>query len=284
MGSIDDLLKEKQVIGINDTYIAPGQISASELGSLGLGTADIADASLTAVKFNTSARDATKGLTGLGAAALQLVPDGTNLELDAGVTPAKKVRIADDGVDVDALEALSANGLTGGAGSAWAVNPDGTGLEISGGKVALKNLGTTHAKLGTGANLRRFNAAITPVVAGSTITSPIMTCPDGKSYYITKISVAAQTVAADANGTITADVIKYDQSGTADVDVVSAADYELTAAKIGEGWTVITAASANVMDEFDTLRVAITANDEGADGVDATDVAGVITVEYYEVV
>ena len=94
MGVIDDLLREKQVIGNHDTYVAPGQIGTSELENVGMTAADITDGTVTATQIAAAARDNTKGLTGFAGTALTLVPDGTFLEL-TGVTPAKTVNIAD---------------------------------------------------------------------------------------------------------------------------------------------------------------------------------------------
>lgn len=132
MGLRDEELRERQVIKGDESFIQPNQITSTEIqdGSTGMGTADIKDAAITKLKIKATALDTTKGLRRHAAAdaqqyCIEVNPDGTYLELDGGVSPAKKLQIADDGVTADKLAATVAGyGLTGGAGSALALDPD----------------------------------------------------------------------------------------------------------------------------------------------------------------
>ena len=282
MGRADELLKERQKIPLAGTYIAPDQITGTELGALGMGTADIENSSIDENKIKATALDTTKALAGGGGVALSVVPDTTTVEMDGGAAGAKKIRLVDGGIGVDKLAALSSGGLTGGAGAAWAVDPDGVGLEINATQLALKDGGVTRAKVAVEGKLHRISTPLSQLAAGVLVQDAILAVPAGKTYRVTAMSLGAYTPPADANGTITADIVHFDV-GVGDVVEVTGVDLEALVAFTGADLTIPGLGYFD-MEAGDTLRIECTANDEGVDGIDANWVAPVLTVEFYEIV
>ena len=283
MGYTDDLLKEKQIIKQTQVWIEDDQVGTTELSdTVGMDTSDIADGAIDEDKIATAAVDATKGCVGGSGTLIAAVPDGTIIEMDGGVTPAKKLRIADTQVAAAHLGAVAGKGCSGGAGTALDIECAAAGgLEVNAGDLQLLDATVPAAKLGASAKYRRISIPLTILGAGGTrtIRNGVLSVPTGKTYTITKATVSAYTAPTDANGTILGSLIKY--QGGAPVDIVTDHDMEFTDLT-GSDMTIITAAAANVVTATSHVYFEVVVDDLGADDIDIDWVAPVLTIEFTE--
>lgn len=210
MGRVDDILREKQKLRPAESYVEPGQISTLEIsdGTGAINTSDIADATITNTKIAAAAVDTTKGLTGGGGANLTVVPDTVFIELDGGVTPAKKIRVRAASITAPKLGAIAGGGFTGGAGVALALNPVAAatgGLRVTGGnKLEVQDAMVPHRALATINKLRRVSATFPAcgAVAPVTVNVPILTVPAGKTYRLVQASIAFHTLVIDTDSLV----------------------------------------------------------------------------------
>jgi hypothetical protein len=282
MGNLDSLLKEKQVIKQNASYVYPDQVNSGIIaeGSAGIDSVDIADASIDEDKIAAAAVDTTKAMSGGHGTILAVVPDGTVVEFDGGAAGAKKVRVADAQIAAAHLGAIAGNGLTGGAGAALAVNCSAAGgLEISGGnKLQVKAASVTLAKLATNAKIRRISIPLVPASAGATISTQLFICPIGKSYTIVEVSIASYLPVLDANGTVIGNLNR----GLATPNIVEAFDMESLVAKVAQHPTIITTGNRHILTAGEQIYWETVSGDEGMDGLDNADAGSVLTISLIE--
>lgn len=279
MSDRDELMLEKQKIKGAESYLAPAQITATEIATGAIGSNDITDLAVTKEKI--AAAFAGDGIAGGAGTALSVDVDNATLTNNSalGLT---KIGIKANGIVAASLAANTKGaGLVAGAGTAFAVDVDTTTTEINTNKVRVVDAAITKAKLSDGAKRHVLTVQLPAFTANTTVRCGLLACQTANAYTITKAEVACLTVPIDADGTCLVRVVNYDVSDAADEEICAPWDTEGLVGGIGTALNVTVApAGINTLAVHDYLYVELINNSVG---IDQNWAGATLTIEYTEV-